>query len=79
MLRQKVPEMAPFDGTQLPHKHILADIVKGKVQLPDFQRGQCRVRAEMSFDRAAIKPAGWVRRGVTSLGYDDEQQRRHRV
>jgi hypothetical protein len=38
VLRQKVPELAPFDSTKLPLKNILADIFKGKVQLPDFQR-----------------------------------------
>lgn len=31
--------MATFDSTKLPLQDILADIVKGKIQLPDFQRG----------------------------------------
>jgi hypothetical protein len=31
--------MATFDSTKLPLHDILADIVKGKIQLPDFQRG----------------------------------------
>lgn len=28
--------MATFDSTKLPLQDILADIVKGKIQLPDF-------------------------------------------
>jgi len=31
--------MATFDSTKLPLQDILADIAKGKIQLPDFQRG----------------------------------------
>lgn len=31
--------MATFDSTKLPLQDILGDIVKGKIQLPDFQRG----------------------------------------
>lgn len=31
--------MATFDSTKLPLQDLLADIVKGKIQLPDFQRG----------------------------------------
>lgn len=31
--------MATFDSTKLPLQDILNDIVKGKIQLPDFQRG----------------------------------------
>lgn len=31
--------MATFDSTKLPLQDILSDIVKGKIQLPDFQRG----------------------------------------
>ncbi len=31
--------MATFDSTKLPLQDILVDIVKGKIQLPDFQRG----------------------------------------
>ncbi|MBI1216523.1 MAG: DUF262 domain-containing protein [Alphaproteobacteria bacterium] len=31
--------MSTFDSTKLPLTEILADIVKGKIQLPDFQRG----------------------------------------
>lgn len=31
--------MATFDSTKLPLQDILADIVRGKIQLPDFQRG----------------------------------------
>ena len=31
--------MATFDSTKLPLKDILKDIVEGKIQLPDFQRG----------------------------------------
>jgi len=32
-------KMATFDSTKLPLKDILKDIVEGKIQLPDFQRG----------------------------------------
>lgn len=31
--------MTTFDSTKLPLKDILKDIVEGKIQLPDFQRG----------------------------------------
>src|SRR3972149_716844 len=31
--------MSTFDSTKLPLTEILGDIVRGKVQLPDFQRG----------------------------------------
>ncbi|WP_435607222.1 GmrSD restriction endonuclease domain-containing protein [Pseudomonas knackmussii] len=31
--------MSTFDSTKLPLKDILKDIVEGKIQLPDFQRG----------------------------------------
>ena len=31
--------MATFDSTKLPLQDILNDITKGKIQLPDFQRG----------------------------------------
>lgn len=31
--------MATFDSTKLPLQDILTEIVKGKIQLPDFQRG----------------------------------------
>lgn len=31
--------MATFDSTKLPLKDVLKDIVEGKIQLPDFQRG----------------------------------------
>ncbi len=31
--------MSTFDSTKLPLTEILGDIVKGKIQLPDFQRG----------------------------------------
>lgn len=32
-------EMTTFDSTKLPLKDLLRDIVQGKIQLPDFQRG----------------------------------------
>lgn len=31
--------MTTFDSTKLPLKDILRDVVEGKIQLPDFQRG----------------------------------------
>ena len=31
--------MTTFDSTRLPLKDLLKDIVNGKIQLPDFQRG----------------------------------------
>lgn len=31
--------MSTFDSTKLPLKDLLKDIVEGKIQLPDFQRG----------------------------------------
>ncbi len=31
--------MTTFDSTKLPLKDLLKEVVKGKIQLPDFQRG----------------------------------------
>ncbi len=31
--------MTTFDSTKLPLKDLLKDVVQGKIQLPDFQRG----------------------------------------
>lgn len=42
--------MSNFDSTKRLLPEILADIVKGKIQLPDFQRGWVRDDACVDLD-----------------------------
>ncbi|MFL7995468.1 hypothetical protein [Xanthomonas vasicola] len=49
--------MTTFDSTKLPLKDLLKDVVQGKIQLPDFQRGW-RTCAQPAGQPGALVPGG---------------------